>query len=230
MRSADDVLADIEDDRLQREAEIRLIENLASGVKREDEERMLRRSLVLLTYSHLEGFCRFALFAYASAVNSARVPCKEAVVPLVAATLTSVFGALRELNRKHPYFSRALPHDQKLHMSAREQLFVENYERISAQIIQIPDAIVDTESNLKAAVLKKMLFQLGLDFTKIDPYVSPIERLLGVRNSIAHGDRIKVPSERECSEFMGAAFSVMRAVQHEVYSALAAQTYRRDVA
>ncbi|MEJ0020840.1 MAG: MAE_28990/MAE_18760 family HEPN-like nuclease [Acetobacteraceae bacterium] len=230
MSSPDDVLQDLERDREQREAEIRLVENLATRSTSDAERSMLRRSLVLLTYAHLEGFCKFALFAYVAAVNAARVPCREAAVPLVAATLTKVFGALREINRKHPVFARALPDDQRLHMSAREQRFVEEFENITAHLVEIPDNVVDTESNLNAVVLKKILFQLGLNFASVDAHSNTIGRLLGFRNAIAHGDAIKVPRDREAKEFLVSTFEIMGLVQTEIYDALRREAYRRNVA
>src|SRR5438067_10161708 len=44
------------------------IENVIARSQSDEEQAMLRRSLVLLTYAHLEGFCKFALMAYASAI------------------------------------------------------------------------------------------------------------------------------------------------------------------
>ncbi len=230
MRSPDDVLQDLERDRQQREAEIRLIENVAARSESDAERSMLRRSLVLLAYAHLEGFCKFALFAYAAAVNEARLPCKEAAVPLVAATLTKVFAALRDANSKHPVFGRSLPDDQKLHLSAREQRFIEDFDKITATVVEIPDHVVDTESNLKSAVLKRNLYRLGLDYPAVEPHSGTLNRLLGVRNAIAHGDAIKVPKEEELREYLTAGFAIMGVVQGEIYDALRRGAYRRSVA
>ncbi len=68
MRSPEDVFQELEEDRAVRESEIRLIENFISRSSPETEKVMLRRTLVLLTYAHLEGFCKFSLMAYAAAV------------------------------------------------------------------------------------------------------------------------------------------------------------------
>lgn len=230
MRSPDDVLQDIECDRQQREAEIRLIENLATRSSSDDERNMLRRSLVLLAYAHLEGFCKFALFAYAAAVNEARLSCREAAIPLVAATLTQVFAALREVNSRHPVFARDLPDDQKLHLAAREQRFIEDLDAIFATLVDIPDRVVDTESNLKAAVLKRNLFRLGLNYPAVEPHGGTLDRLLGVRNAIAHGDALKVPKENEVNEYLTAGFAIMGVVQSEIYDALRRGAYRRAAA
>lgn len=227
MRSPDDVFQDLERDRQQREAEIRLIENLTSRCSIEAERCMLRRSLVLLTYAHLEGFCKFALFAYAGAVNAMRLSCREAASALVASSLSKVFAALRDTNSKHPYFASGLPDDRGLHLSAREQLFIENFEAIATTRVEIPDHVVDTKSNLNAIILKRNLFQLGLNYPAVDTHGGSLNRLLGVRNAIAHGDALKVPKDAELQEYIAAAFGVMGFVQSEVFEALKGETYKR---
>ncbi len=115
-------------------------------------------------------------------------------------------------------------------MSAREQRFVEEFENITAHLVEIPDNVVDTESNLNAVVLKKILFQLGLNFASVDAHSNTIGRLLGFRNAIAHGDAIKVPRDREAKEFLVSTFEIMGLVQTEIYDALRREAYRRNVA
>ena len=105
---------------------------------------MLFRSLVLLTHAHLEGFCKFALLAYTGTINAAGLLCRDASSAVVAATLGNAFAALRDLNSKHPEFSRKLPDDRELHMLWRERTFVEAYDGIIAQRVEISHPIVDT--------------------------------------------------------------------------------------
>jgi hypothetical protein len=227
MRSPDDVFQDIETDRALRENEIRLVENIATQTQNEGEQNMLRRSLILLTYAHLEGSCKFSLSAYASAINSLALPCQEAVTALVAASLGRVFAALRDLNSKHPELGRELPDDRELHLLARERAFLQSYDNIVARHVAIPDRMIDTRSNLNSVLLKRMLYLLGLNYLIVDARKSNIDMLLGVRNAIAHGDILKVPTELEVQNYISTAFEVMRFVQHEVYSALHEQRYRK---
>jgi hypothetical protein len=226
MRSPEDVFQDMERDRAQREGEIRLIENVGVRLTEDREKEMVRRSLVLLTYAHLEGFCRFALLAYAASVNSAKVPCSEAITPLVASTLSRAFAALRDVNSKHPAFKN-LPEDRGLHLVAREQTFVEKYEELAAQAVDIPDKLVDMRSNMTSLVLKRNLYVLGLDYPSVDKHSGTINKLVNKRNAIAHGDLMEIPSEEEAKGYVVAAFDVMRFVQQETYEALKKQAYRR---
>lgn len=230
MRSPEQVYEEIENDRAQREREVRLIENIASRAQNEEERNMLRRSLILLTYAHFEGFCKFALLAYASAVNAIGLPCRDACTPLVAATLNKVFAALRDVNSKHEAFAHGLPNDRDLHLLARQRSFIDKYEDIVTRRVELPDSLVDTKSNLNSLMLKRNLYQLGLEYPAVDAYRGSIDKLLGVRNAIAHGDALKVPSAMEANEYTGAAFEVMRFVQQEVYDALRSEAYRKITA
>jgi hypothetical protein len=227
MRSPDDVYRDIENDRALRENEIRLIENITTRTEDETERNMLRRSLILLTYAHLEGSCKFSLSAYAAAINGLALPCREAATALVAATLTRVFAALRDVNSKHPELGRQLPDDRELHLLSRERAFLEGYETIVGRPVEIPDRLIDTRSNLNSVLLKRILYQLGLNYPVVDRQRSNIDMLLGIRNAIAHGDVLKVPTEREVQNYTSAAFEVMRFIQHEIYSALLEERYRK---
>lgn len=227
MRSPDDVFQDLESDRLQREAELRLLENIAARANADTERNMLFRSLVLLTYSHLEGFCKFALLAYAAAINGLGLLCRDASSAVVAASLGNAFAALRDLNSKHPEFGRKLPEDQEVHMLWRERTFVDAYDKIFSQCVEIPDRIIDTRANLNSVVLKRNLYQLGLDHPAVDKHRRSIDMLLGVRNAIAHGDALKVPTAAQIKEYSSAAFEVMQFVQTEVFNALRAEIYRR---
>lgn len=229
MRSAEQIFEELEEDRASREGEIRLIENVIARSDNDDEKNMLRRSLVLLTYAHLEGFCKFALTAYASAINSLHLPCKDASVPLVALTLAKIFVALRDLKSKHPEFSK-IAEDRDLHMVARERSFLENFAKITAGQVEIPDHAVDTKSNLSSLVLKRNLYQLGLRYPIVANQAGKIDRLLGMRNAIAHGDKLKIPKDANVKEYLQASFEVMSFVQDEVFASFRDKIYQRDPA
>jgi hypothetical protein len=83
MPSPDEVFQQIEADRAIREREIRLIDNAARRTRSAYERDMLFRTSVLLTYAHLEGFCKFSLSVYVSAINSLKLSCAVASYALV---------------------------------------------------------------------------------------------------------------------------------------------------
>lgn len=226
MRSPDDVFQDMESDRALRESEVRLIENITARTTDDGEQRMLRRSLVLLTYAHMEGFAKFALTAYASSINALKLPCSEVITPLVALTLTRVFAALRDVNVKHPHFAN-LTDDPDVHRLAREHAFIDKYIEIVGHNVEISDRALDTKYNMNSVVLKRSLYQLGLNYPIVDTHGGTINMLVGVRNAIAHGDAMRNPNEAEVKNYVTAAFAVMRFVQTEVYDALRNKSYQK---
>lgn len=228
MLSVNDVYADLEADRASRESEIRLIENFLSSATDEHNRSMLKRSLILLTYAHLEGFCRFSLTAYVSAINAMGLSCGDASAAIAAAGFSKIFSRFTDIRQKHAFFRDKLPDDEKLHRTAREQEFVRDFDRARALPVAISDEIIDTKSNVDMTILKKLLFQLGLPFDPVDKYRSDIGRLVGVRNAIAHGDRLKVPRDHELKEYIRAAMSVMDFLQGEVFKALSENRYLKD--
>ncbi|MBZ9940107.1 hypothetical protein LB533_03200 [Mesorhizobium sp. BR1-1-13] len=229
MRSPDEIFEELEVGRAAREAEIRLLQNLAASEGDDDRQNAIRRSLVLVTYAHLEGFVKFSMESYISAVNSAKIPCSEAITPLVAATLHKAFDALRHIQSKHPIFGGPLPDDSALHMAWREQTFVQQLASLMTTAVEIPDSFVTTESNLSAVVLKKNMYKLGLPFDAVDGHGGTIGMLLGKRNQIAHGEMV-TPTKPDTEQYVAAAFDIMQFVQAEVYDALSNRAYQRAAA
>ena len=75
-----------------------------------------------------------------------------------------------------------------LHRFAREREFIEVAWQVASRPVQIdPDKVVDTESNLNPVVLRKILFQLGLDPKLAEPWEGTLDHLLRRRNDVAHG-------------------------------------------
>jgi hypothetical protein len=230
MRSADDILAELEDDRASRESEVRLIEAQLATEASVDQLRMWRRMAVLLLYAHMEGFAKFALTAYLSGINAATVSFSRVNAETGAAALSDVFSALANDRSKFDLFRRSLPDDTALHRYARRRTFVSEYEgRIGASIVRIPESVIDTESNLSSVVLKRNLFVLGLPHEEIASVALDIDALMNFRNQIAHGDRLADPKDR-LPHIRDAVGRVMNVVQSLVYEALARKTYERAAA
>jgi hypothetical protein len=223
----DDVFRQIENDRAIREGEIRLVGNIARRTSNEAERNMLFRTSVLLTYSHLEGFCKFALTAYLSAINALNLSIEDASSAIVAASMTEIFAALRHPQTKHEFFANALPDDSKLHLVAREREFVENFQAAMRRPVKLPDDLIDTESNLKPVVLMKNLYKLGLNFDSVTAHSGSVNKLLNVRNAIAHGDTLRVPKQEEVDNYVTTTFGVMSFVQREIHDALQHGIFRK---
>ena len=219
--------AELEADREWREEEIRTFQNRGAKLDNQDEQDRYRRALVLLLYAHYEGFCKFALVLYVSAINQSGIVCGTAEYALAAASLAGLFRDLRNPTKKSDIFRNALPDDAKLHQFAREREFVERTAELEKLPVKIEDDVVDTESNLTPVVLKKNLYRLGLPHDKFDNHKDEINKLLAVRNGISHGALKDGIKEKLYRELRTATYSIMSAVSVDVMKALYETSYLR---
>jgi hypothetical protein len=88
------------------------------------------------------------------------------------------------------------------------------------------DDIVDTESNLKPVVLKKVLYRLGLDPTLADPWERVIHQLLNRRNDVAHGTARGGLDARTLEELEQAVGLVLDELIRAISQAVVGEQYR----
>jgi MAE_28990/MAE_18760-like HEPN len=223
----DQLYAELESDREWREEEIRTFQNRGAKLESQSDQERYRRALVLLLYAHYEGFCKFALTLYASAINRSGIVCGKAEYAIAAASLASVFRDLRNPNKKSDIFRQSLPDDAKLHQFAREREFVERTAELEKLPVKISDDVVDTESNLSPTVLKKNLYRLGLPHQKFDTYSGDINKLLAIRNGISHGSLRDGVEEKLYRQLRSSMYSVMTGISVDLMKALHESAYAR---
>ena len=219
--------AELEADQAWRRDEIRFLQNQASLIPNDAQRALFRRAVVVLLYAHFEGFCSFALNLYVSAVNKTGISCAEANHALAAASLADILAALRDSTRKCDQFRNAVPDDTQLHRFARDREFLERSTEWDTKPLQIPDSVIDTESNLKPIVLKKNLYRLGLPHDRFSSIDGEIHRLLNTRNKIAHGETKSGVDYAEYESLRTAVFFIMDEVMIEVTRALKDKLFLR---
>jgi hypothetical protein len=223
-----DVRAELEEELTWRLDELRFFKNQLSELRSEDDRERYRRALVVMLYSHFEGFWKAAFMIYVKAINQTKVQCSEASEALVAATFAEVFEALADGNRKSDYFRRTAPGDLKLHRFSRHQEFVGRIHEFVQQVVSIePDDAVDTESNLKPVVIRKNLFRLGFQHDSFSAHEGAIDRLLQWRNHIAHGATRSGLSKSQYEPLEKAVVEVMETVILFIYESLKEERYLR---
>lgn len=192
----------------------------------EESQNKFRRALVVMLYSHFEGMCKFAFTLYVSQINLANIPCNQATLTLVAATLNDVFQTLRDGNGAPKEFKNIdFPDDVQLHRFMRERLFLENAKELMSRKIQLSEKVIDVESNLKPSVLKKILFRLGLEYDYINDLEGKIHELLKRRNKIAHGETKDGISREVYTNIRDSALLIMNRIIKEVTKAVAEKHY-----
>ncbi len=218
--NAEEFRAQLEEEIQWRIDEIRFFQNQCAMLENTQDQEKFRRALILLLYSNFEGFCKFALTLYVSAVNSVGIECKDASSGVAAASLHDVFMMLRDGTRKAKEFNNELPDDTKLHRFARDREFIERAYVLMNRVVSIPDDAIDMESNLKPIVLRKNLYRLGLPHDQFVAYEPEISRLLGLRNNIAHGATRSGIEARLYEQLRDSALNVMTGVMTGVTQAI----------
>ncbi len=182
------VRSEIELEREWREAELRFLKNRIAEIRTTKDQDVARKALVVMLYAHFEGLTKALFTIYINALNGLGIAISSAHSALAAAALADLFKALHNPNSKCKVFARALPQDAKLHRYARDREFLERTADFAKRTLMIdPDLVVDSESNLKPVVLRKILFQLGLDPDIVRPWEGTVNQLLKRRNDVAHG-------------------------------------------
>ncbi len=180
---------EVEQERLWRESEIRLLKNNIANIEDFGEQKILRKALIVMLYAYFEGMCKFIFTSYIHHLNKLELQNSQVAWSLLASSFAPVFKALNS-DTKNKYFKSVLPNDEKLHRFARQKEFVENFSLILSNKVSLDEKeIVDLESNIKPFVLKKVLYLLGFKYEKVDDWSGKIEKLLKFRNDVAHGSR-----------------------------------------
>jgi hypothetical protein len=223
------IWTEMEEEMKWRMDEIRFFSNHLANLSTTDEQDQFRRAIILLLYAHFEGFCKFAFLTYIRVVNNEGLFCKDVNYAMVASALSQIFYELRDPQKKADLFRSTLPEDAKLHRFARDKEFVERIDFFEQFPVEIPDEIIDLESNLKPSVLSKVLFYLGLDHEAFKSLEGNIHKLLNYRNNIAHGQTREGISEASYESISSATFKIMNDVRSFVMSSLTEKTFLRQV-
>lgn len=222
-----DLWAEIEEEQKWRQDEIRFFQNQIGNFASDDEKNKYRKALILLLYAHFEGFCKFAFSHYIKAINLEKLTCGQVNYAITAASLSDIFQELRNPDKKNPEFKNALPDDAKLHRFARDREFLEKSDDFDAKTLEIPDNVVDMESNLKPVILRKNLYKLGFPHDKFSSLEGQIDKLLNFRNNIAHGNRILGIEKNEYEKLRDDVTLMIGEIKREIMFALQNGEYLR---
>lgn len=225
--TSDQLHAELEVDRAWREGEIRFLQNRCKDLSESEKEQYLR-ALVLMMYAHVEGFTKFALLGYVRCINSGGMSCAEAETSIAAASLTDVFLALRNPEKKSLLF-KDVPDDTALHRFAREREFILRASEILAKPVFLSDSVVNTEDNLWPVVLRKNLFRLGLPHERFQHLESSLHMLVNTRNEIGHGATPKPVKWLLYEKLRNSALEVMKDLQATLFTASDLKWYRKQI-
>ncbi len=207
MINANDTKIELERKLQKRKDELDFLEKYLEILNDNNEKNTYRKSLTVMLYSHFEGFFKEALNDfYVDLINAEGIPFHKASIHIQACSSLQVFKDLQNKSNKSDIFKKDLPEDSQLHYFHRRIEFVEEFSSLfltgsNNQIINIPTSnqevakqnkqqgkgLIDTGSNLKVPIFRKILFQLGFDYDSFKSREKNIKDLVDARNEIAHG-------------------------------------------
>lgn len=220
-----DVIGQVEEELTWRVEEFFFMKNQLSLISNEDKKKIYRKSLVVMLYSYYEGFCKSAFLIYTKAINQEELKRKEVNKFIQTISMHSIFISFGNENSKDARFKKELPDDKKLHKYSRQLAFIEEFGNFLEETVTIPDDVVDTESNLKPIVLKKILYRLGFPFDQIPISENTINKLLGVRNSISHGSKRLGIEKDEFEELEGEVWGLLNLIKKVIVNAILDDTF-----
>jgi hypothetical protein len=221
-----DPATELEDEQRIRLEEIHFLQNICAALPSEDQQNRMRRAMVVMLYSHFEGFAKFTFELYRRTVDDQNLKCCEVKPALATAALKDLFKAFRNPDQGSSLLPKVLQDLGELRPLAIERAFVEQAWDFGQRIASIPDTFVDTESNLKPIVLRKNLYRLGLPHDLFEELEGSIHKLLNYRNSIAHGARLSGLDETEYKELFDTVVRIMDELKKAILAAITGEAFR----
>ncbi len=180
---------------------------------REHEREIARRSAIVFSYAHWEGFVKDAAIAYVEYV-AFRSP--------LFGTLTANFQAIvcrTYLTIASQATRRITPHLNVVHQFT-------NYHMSNVRIDS--KAAIDTESNLNAEVFENICQTLGIDYSAHwSKYGHFIDDLVEQRCAIAHGELLR-PQENYVQEVLDFVLQAISWFTTDVENAVLMNAYLRQ--
>ncbi len=180
------------------------------NVIKDDNKIAVVKVLIVMLYAHFEGFFRDCMECYIKFVNSTNRKVKEFNNSLITATLTKQFSSFEDMNRKCKELISVPPTEDYLHKFHRRKDLTKlfNSDYLDRQI-RIKDSIINTKSNLMYCVWQENFYLLGLDEKYFHEYQPIIDKLVNLRNSVAHGSQREPIDFQEYQVLEGRLFELM---------------------
>lgn len=165
-----------------------------------------------MIYAHWEGFVVDAFKILLAHLNKLDLPATQTPTNLVVLSLGDSY---KTLSGKQSFLQRI------------------NFTERFGQLLQLNikfQTKISTKSNLKSDVLKEICEMFGLSYESFAPYIPDIDRLVNIRNSIAHGENGFVLNNSNIEKYITAIRSAMDILLEEIEIFLDEKRYQLQLA
>lgn len=155
------------------------------------DEPLWCRMCIPMIYAHWEGFVTSSLKIMIDHLNGLELSSEKIPAQLVVVGLGDAY---RTLSGKQSFEQRVE--------------FTNKFRDLLKATIKFRSKI-DTKSNLKSNVLKELCQMFGFDYEKFNGIVGDIDRLVHIRNSIAHGENAVNPDMNNVKKYIESVTQAM---------------------
>jgi cellulose biosynthesis protein BcsQ len=171
------------------------------------DEALWCRMCIPMIYAHWEGYVVSSLKLLINHLNSLELPASDLPTKLVVISLKDAY---RSLSGKQSFEQRII--------------FTDKFRELLNATVKFQNKI-DTKSNLKSDVLSELCIMYGFDFKKFSNLTPEIDRLVHIRNSIAHGENSFVPTITNLNTYINAITKATDIIQEEIQNFLSSKEY-----
>ena len=206
IKSEEALFQEIDSEMSWRRIEIHHLKSLLKIKKNSKEKDVLAKSVILISYSHWEGFVKSISMYYLSYIAFLALPKDKMSTNLIASCLIRI-GENQNMATKIKELHKAL---------------TDNTYKLAFNI----DKLVDAESNLNSVVLDKILVNIGASTSTFETKSIFIDSiLLKNRNDFAHGDRARADFDTAI-DIADTVLTLMELYKTEIENMIALKSYR----
>lgn len=163
----------------------------AASAKGSDLRLYLAKVLILISYSHYEGFVKFCWDIYINHIISKQIKIKNLNPEIKKIALLKIFNTLKNSWNINDFLEHLDDHNSIL-------------ENVAESI-----APLETNSNLWPNLLKENNKKIDINLSTLDANIAKVKKLVGLRNSLAHGEKVEISNTDEILDLAEAAGTLM---------------------
>lgn len=206
-----DTLLEIELDQEWRILEFENIKLICDSLGKDELIQIILKYTIPMIYAHWEGYVVTSLRKVNKYLNALRYTSNEFNINLLT---LSYERNLKALEKSLAYKSKLSNLDIIINKLTVDVSFEEK---------------IDVKSNLKYKVLEDLCFKFNLNIDNFKEYENKLERLMRIRNGIAHGETAyKFNKFEEIKEYIDLLLSLMNQFNSEINTFLTKEKYLKE--